>query len=82
MVETHSEHLLLRVLKRIRQTTRGLEIDDDLKCAPEAVSVLYFDPHEDGSTQIRQMRVSRLGDFKDRWPHGFFEERGRELFDE
>lgn len=82
VVETHSEHLLLRVLKRIRQTTRGLEIDDDLKCAPEAVSVLYFDPHEDGSTQIRQMRVSRLGDFKDRWPNGFFEERGRELFDE
>ena len=82
VVETHSEHLLLRVLKRIRQTTRGLEIDDDLKCAPEAVSVLYFDPQEDGSTEIRQMRVSRLGDFKDRWPHGFFEERGRELFDE
>ncbi len=82
VVETHSEHLLLRVLKRIRQTTRGLEIDDDLKCAPEAVSVLYFDPQEDGSTQIRQMRVSRLGDFKDRWPNGFFEERGRELFDE
>jgi hypothetical protein len=82
VVETHSEHLLLRVLKRIRQTTRGLEIDDDLRCAPEAVSVLYFDPKEDGSTEIRQMRVSRLGDFKDRWPHGFFEERGRELFDE
>ncbi len=82
VVETHSEHLLLRVLKRIRQTTRGVEIDDDLKCAPEVVSVLYFDPKEDGSTEIRQMRVSRLGDFKDRWPHGFFEERGRELFDE
>lgn len=82
VVETHSEHLLLRVLKRIRQTTRGVQIDDDLKCAPEAVSVLYFDPQEDGSTQIRSMRVSRLGDFKDRWPHGFFEERGRELFDE
>lgn len=82
VVETHSEHLLLRVLKRIRQTTRGVEMDDDLKCAPEAVSVLYFDPQEDGSTEIKQMRVSRLGDFKDRWPHGFFEERGRELFDE
>lgn len=82
VVETHSEHLLLRVLKRIRQTSRGVEIDNDLKCVPEAVSVLYFDPQEDGSTEIKQMRVSRLGDFKDRWPHGFFEERGQELFDE
>jgi hypothetical protein len=82
VVETHSEHLLLRVLKRIRQTTLEAEIDDDLKCLPEAVSVLYFDPKEDGSTEIRQIRVTRLGDFKDRWPNGFFEERAQELFDE
>jgi hypothetical protein len=82
VVETHSEHLLLRVLKRIRQTTSGVEMDDDLRCVPEAVSVLYFDPQEDGSTEIKRMRVSRLGDFIDRWPHGFFEERGQELFDE
>jgi predicted ATPase len=82
VVETHSEHMLLRMLRRIRQTTKGAVIDDDLKCPPEAISVLYFDPQEDGNTQVRQLRVSRLGDFKDRWPNGFFEERSRELFDE
>ena len=82
VVETHSEHILLRVLKRIRQTTKGAAIDADLKCPPEAVSVLYFDPQEDGSTRVKQLRVTRLGDFKDRWPDGFFEERGKELFDE
>lgn len=82
VVETHSEHMLLRVLKRVRQTTQGVNADNELNCPPEAVSVLYFDPQEDGSTQVRQMRVSRLGDFKDRWPNGFFEERGKELFDE
>lgn len=82
VVETHSEHMLLRMLRRIRQTTKGAAIDDDLKCPPEAISVLYFDPQEDGNTQVRQLRVSRLGDFKDRWPNGFFEERSRELFDE
>lgn len=82
VVETHSEHMLLRVLKRIRQTTNGAAIDADLRCPPEAVSVLYFDPQEDGSTKVKQLRVTRLGDFKDRWPDGFFEERGKELFDE
>ena len=61
-------HILLRVLKRIRQTTKGAAIDADLKCPPEAVSVLYFDPQEDGSTRVKQLRVTRLGDFKDRWP--------------
>lgn len=82
VIETHSEHVLLRVLRRIRQTTKGVEMDADLKCPPEAVSVLHFDPQDDGSTNVRQLRVTRLGDFKDRWPNGFFEERGRELFDE
>ena len=82
IVETHSEHMLLRVLKRIRQTSQGFPLHEDLKCPPEAVSVLCFDSQPDGGTQIRQMRVTRLGDFKDRWPNGFFEERGRELFDE
>jgi len=82
VVETHSEHLLLRVLKRIRQTTNQVDIDGDLKCPAEAVCVLYFAPQEDGSTEVRQLRVTRLGDFKDRWPDGFFEERGKELFDE
>lgn len=82
VIETHSEHVLLRILRRIRETTKGAKIDEDLKCPPEAVSVLYFDPQNDGSTIVQQLRVSRLGDFKDRWPNGFFEERARELFDE
>lgn len=81
IVETHSEHILLRVLRRIRQTAGGGAADDDLKCHPEAVSVLYFEPQEDGSTVIRPLRVTRGGDFMDRWPAEFFEERDRELFD-
>lgn len=82
IVETHSEHILLRVLRRIRQTAAGVALDDELKCHPETVSVLYFEPKGDGSTAIRQLRVTRGGDFMDRWPSGFFEERDRELFDE
>ena len=82
VTETHSEHLLLRMLRRIRQTSNGAAFDPELKCLPEHVSVLYFEPKGDGSTGIRQLRITRQGDFMDRWPNGFFEERGRELFDE
>jgi hypothetical protein len=82
ITETHSEHLLLRVLRRIRQTSNGTADDAELKCHPEAVSILYFEPLPDGSTKIRPIRVSRSGDFMDRWPHGFFSERDRELLDE
>lgn len=82
VVETHSEHLLLRILKRIRQSSRGEAIDSELRCIPEAVAVYYFDPQEDGSTRVKRLRVTRFGDFSDRWPAGFFEERDGELFDE
>lgn len=82
IIETHSEHLLLRVLRRIRQTTQGQAIERELMCQPEAVAVLYFSAGEDGMTRIDQLRVSRGGDFMDRWPGGFFEERSSELFDE
>lgn len=82
VTETHSEHLLLRMLRRIRQTSNGTSPDPELKCLPEKVSVLYFEPTFDGCTRIRPLRVTRQGDFMDRWPSGFFEERGRELFDE
>ena len=82
IIETHSEHLLLRVLKRIRQTSERKAEDLELQCPPEAVVVLYFAPMADGTTQINRLRVTRGGDFMDRWPDGFFEERSRELFDE
>lgn len=82
VTETHSEHLLLRMLRRIRQTSNGTCLDPELKCLPENVSVLYFEPTVDGCTRVRPLRVTRQGDFMDRWPSGFFEERGRELFDE
>jgi len=82
IIETHSEHLLLRVLRRIRETSAAKLLDRELQCQPEAVAVLYFAPQADGSTQVHQLRVTRGGDFMDRWPEGFFEERSRELFDE
>lgn len=82
IVETHSEHLILRVLRRIRQANSGVPIADELKITPEMLSVFYFDPKPDGSTQVYRLRVNAEGEFIDRWPHGFFEERDRELWDE
>ena len=80
--ETHSEHMILRALKRIRQTTNGTIQDPLLKLRPQDVAVNYFEPLPDGSTKVHILRVSNNGDFLDRWPNGFFEERGQELFDE
>jgi hypothetical protein len=83
ILETHSEYLLLRCLKRLRQTAQGLHLENSpQRLTPEQLSVLYFDPRPDGTTHVRRIRVTEDGEFIDRWPRGFFEERGQELFDD
>ena len=81
VIETHSEHLLLRVLKRLRQTGKGVSVND-LRVGPDDVSILYFDPKPNGTTTVKELRLSADGEFFDRWPRGFFTERYEELFDE
>jgi hypothetical protein len=94
VVETHSEHLILRILRRIRETTAG-EMDDwpvELMRArptgirPEDVSVLYVIPahevNEPGheGAKVIELPIDANGEFTCEWPGGFFEERMKELF--
>jgi len=79
LIETHSEHLILRLLRRIRETTEG-ELDEGAPCfSAEQLSVIYVENTPMG-VSLRRLRVDAFGEFKDRWPKGFFEERARELF--
>ena len=82
LIETHSEHLLLRILKRIRQTHLQASIAPELKINADDVCVLYFDPSPDGTTTVKRLRITEDGEFMDRWPRGFFAERDQELLDE
>jgi hypothetical protein len=81
MIETHSEHLLLRLLRRVRESAAANStLPTDLQIHPNQLVVLYFDPQFSGQTKVRRIRVSEDGDFLDRWPRGFFDERDKELF--
>jgi len=82
LVETHSEHLMLRILRRARETAACLHESDGLKCNGDKVTVLYFDPQPDGSTRVKRLRLTPKGDFLDRWPRGFFSERDGDLLSE
>jgi hypothetical protein len=82
ILETHSEHLILRLLRRIRQSTENSTTgypEDLPRITPEDVSVIYAKPTEKG-TQLIPLHVTPDGDFVEQWPDGFFTERGRELF--
>lgn len=79
ILETHSEHLLLRILRRIRETSAGNLAEGLIPVHPDDVSVLFLEKGSDG-TLVTQIPLTAEGDFAIPWPHGFFPERAQELF--
>jgi AAA15 family ATPase/GTPase len=82
LIETHSEHLLLRFLRRIRDNENGKSLSKELVLTNKELAVYYFDPKVTGGTIVTRQLVTPLGDFYTDWPRGFFPERNRDLFDE
>jgi AAA domain, putative AbiEii toxin, Type IV TA system len=79
LIETHSEHIMLRLLRRIREQTEN-ELPPGVEgLSVEGVSVIYVENDELG-VRFRPLRVREDGEFHDQWPQGFFEERAGELF--
>lgn len=79
LLETHSEHLILRLLRRVRETTEGKLENPSHALRPEDLCVLYVEPTDQGSRVI-ELPVTADGDFQVPWPNGFFAERFDELF--
>jgi len=79
LVETHSEHIMLRLLRRVRETHAGELPPGITGIKPEDIAVIYVENRED-QVVFRAMVVDDEGDFQNRWPAGFFEERAEELF--
>jgi hypothetical protein len=88
LIETHSEHIMLRLLRRIRETTDGELKEGIVPVKPEDISVVYLEPAKDDNEQTDQrqtgIKVTHLeidedGEFVQRWPKGFFAERRQEL---
>ena len=78
LLETHSEHLLLRIMRRMRETSTGKLPEGAIPVRPEDVAVLFVE--SDGSQSIvREMPLNERGDLVKAWPGGFFEEGLREI---
>jgi energy-coupling factor transporter ATP-binding protein EcfA2 len=69
LVETHSEHLMLRLLRRVREGV----------IRAEDIAVLYVETHEDGNAFVRRLDIDPDGELAGGWPGGFFAERMDEL---
>jgi AAA ATPase domain len=68
IIETHSEHLALRLQRLVREKT----------LTPSDISIVYVSRGPNGST-VQPLRLDEEGDFMDEFPGGFFPERLREL---
>lgn len=70
IIETHSEHVLLRLRRRIAE---GNLMSDD-------VAIYYLD-NVDGSTIARRVELGSQGEIeRNDWPRGFFEEQLEDSF--
>lgn len=78
VLETHSEHLLLRLMRRIRETGEGRVPKGKSPVRPEDVAVLFIEPGPRGSV-VRELPLNERGELVKPWPGGFFEEGLREM---
>ncbi len=79
LIETHSEHLLLRIMRRMRETFEDRIEENRFPITPDDIAVLFVEWH-DSQTIIREMPVNERGELVKAWPGGFFEEDIEEVF--
>jgi len=79
MIETHSEHLILRLLRRVREAAELESKTPETKVSPSLIGICYLSK-ANGQVMVTDIPINLEGDFDKPWPRGFFEERGPELF--
>lgn len=78
-LETHSEHLLLRLLRRIRETSEARSVRPELRFKNSQLQVVYAEPTPQG-TILKTLEITSQGEFEEFWPEGFFADRSEELY--
>ena len=79
IVETHSEHLILRILRRIRETMNA-KLPSELPAVHvDDVAVLYVDPAS-GHSIVFDIGVGEDGELLQPWPDSFFDQEYKERY--
>ncbi len=81
IIETHSEHLLLRIMRRLRYTyDEKLSNDNPLSLTAKDICLLYVDKDRSNNIRLKELELSNRGVLLDPWPNGFFDEKYNEVF--
>jgi predicted ATPase len=79
LVETHSEHLVMRLQRRLREAMSGELEEGAPKIDPSLVTMLYLGRDEAGAVCVTPIGLTEHGKFDSAWPNGFFPERTIEV---
>lgn len=82
LVETNSEHIMLRILRRIRETNQNSLPENSVNATKDDVSPHWaqYIKWKGERTELWHLGVTEDGDFDRHWPEGFFDERVNEIF--
>ncbi|MEQ8821804.1 MAG: hypothetical protein RLY93_16320 [Sumerlaeia bacterium] len=81
ILETHSEHIALVLLRQIEKTANYSLADGERELQPKDVAFHSVTVESDGALRLQLHEVNARGDFETPWPGGFFDERGKVLFE-
>jgi AAA ATPase domain/AAA domain, putative AbiEii toxin, Type IV TA system len=79
LIETHSEHLVMRLQRRIRESAVGELPQGQDHVDPGLVAIVYLERSDQGAVRAHTIGLDREGKFTVPWPRGFFPERMREV---
>lgn len=79
LIETHSEHLVMRLQRRMREQAAGELPDGATRIKPDDVSFIYLDRSDEGTVAACHIGLTADGKFDSPWPRGFFSERAVEV---
>jgi len=79
LIETHSEHLVMRLQRRLREHAAGELPEGVAKVTPDDVSFIYLGRDDQGTVTASQIGLAPDGKFDSPWPNGFFSERAAEI---
>ena len=79
LIETHSEHLVMRLQRRIREQVTGDLPMHALSLDLKDLTFVYLGRNSAGNVTATTIGLTPEGKFDSPWPNGFFSERANEV---
>jgi hypothetical protein len=79
LIETHSEHLVMRLQRRLREAAMGESTEGRAPIDPDLAGLFYLGRDDKNVITVTSIGLTPEGKFDTAWPNGFFPERTVEV---